>query len=158
MQKAGACRQQGGGQQVRLDVPDAEPEQATVFDHGQHLGVGGGLRLRKVAQQPEDFAASRQPAECELADHPRVDQDVAVLQQFGKLGVAGAEVVDPDRGVDEDQPGARRLEISFTPGSLPASRDSRRALSRSILRSAQWCGRGPATPPEAGIVSMGQPM
>ena len=94
--EAGTCCQQGRGQEVRIDVPDAEPEQLLVLDQAQHLGVGCVLRVREVAEQAHDLAATRQVAESELADHPRVGQHLAVLQQRGKLPVADPEVVDPD--------------------------------------------------------------
>lgn len=61
-------------------------------------------------------------AECELANHPRVDQHMTVLQKRGEFWVADLQMIDPDRGVDQDHAGAVcRLGIAFTSGSLPAS-------------------------------------
>jgi hypothetical protein len=47
---------------------------------------------------------------------------VPVLQEGAKLWVADAQVVDPNRGVDEDHRGVVcRLGTASSVGSLPAS-------------------------------------
>jgi hypothetical protein len=51
----------------------------------------------------------------------------------GQYGIAGPQMVDPNRGIDQDHPGiGRRRAGACSPGSLPPKRASRRALSRSI--------------------------
>ena len=62
--------QQGSGQQVGIDVADAETGQPMVLDHDQYVDILCGLCLREVVQQTEDFPAVRQSAEREFADHP----------------------------------------------------------------------------------------
>src|SRR5271170_4022532 len=81
----------------------------------------------------------RQLAECEFADHAGVGEHLPVLQAAAKLWVADPQVVDPNRGVDKDHRGVVcRLGTASSVGSLPASCDSRRALSRSISARRAW--------------------
>ena len=80
------------------------------------------MRLREVTEQPENLAAMRQLAECKFSDNSRMGQHVPVLQEGAKLWVADAQVVDPNRGVDEDHRGVVcRLGTASSVGSLPAS-------------------------------------
>src|SRR5664280_2768216 len=121
-----------------IDTTDSESKQAPGFDQGHHLGLRGDLCLWEVAQETEDVAATRELAERELADHPWVSQYLGFLEERGELRISVAEVVDPDRGVNEDHADVvRRRGIALKVGSLPASWARRRALSRSIsARSA----------------------
>jgi hypothetical protein len=60
-------------------------------------------------------------------------EDDAAAKQLGQRSIAVAEVVDPNRGVDEDHwLAARRRGIGVSAGSVPPRRARRRALSRSI--------------------------
>src|SRR5680860_1837794 len=65
-------------------------------------------------------------------------KDHAALEQPGKRRMSDSQMVDPDRGVDEDHEGSlRRLGTSTSSGALPPSFARRRALSRWIrARSA----------------------
>src|ERR1700712_2291010 len=63
---------------------------------------------------------------------------MAVLEKDSEVWVADSQMIDPDRGVDQDHAGVCRLGIAFTPGSLPASWARRRALSRSINARSAW--------------------
>jgi len=123
---------------VGVDITDSESKQVPGFDQGHHLGLCGDFCPWEVAQETENFAATRELAERELTDYPWVSQHLGFLEKRGELRISDPEVVDPDRGVDEDHADVvRRLGIALKAGSLPASWARRRALSRSIsARSA----------------------
>lgn len=131
--QAGVGGQHGGGKKVRVDIPDAKPEQMLIVDQTQYLHVCRDGCLGEVVEQSENLVAPREVAECKLASHPGVRQHVAILEEPDERWVAGAEMVDPDRRVDKDHAGVLcRRRTDFASGSLPASWASRRALSRSI--------------------------
>ena len=46
-----------GGQQVRIDVTDAEPVERLLLDKMEHLPVGGEARLRQRGKRVEDEVA-----------------------------------------------------------------------------------------------------
>jgi len=111
---------------VGIDITDSESKQALGFDQGHHLSLSGDFCLWEVAQKNEDFAATRELAERELADHPWLSQHLGFLEEHGELRISAPEVVDPDRGVDQDHADVvRRLGIALKAGSLPASRARR---------------------------------
>jgi hypothetical protein len=93
--------------------------QLAVVDQGEHLLVRRGFGLGEPVEQPKDLAALRKVAQREFTGHPGVGKHVAVLEQRDKVGVAGAQVVDPDRRVDENQLPARPVtEVAYS--MLPA--------------------------------------
>jgi hypothetical protein len=60
-------------------------------------------------------------------------EDLAAVEQAGKVCVVVAQVIDPHRGVDQDQCSAdRRRGTDVSSGSVSPRRARRRALSRSI--------------------------
>ena len=60
-------------------------------------------------------------------------QNATGLEQTCEGLVANPQMIDPNRGIDEDQAGSGRRRGAFArSGSLPPMRASRRALSRSI--------------------------
>lgn len=89
----------------------------------------------------------------DLAGHPRVAEDVALLEQSREDSEVGAEMVDPERGVDHDHCTSGGASRAWPrPGSLPPRRTRRGALSRSINAlsasriSAAW-GKCRSLPP-----------
>ena len=72
--------EQGGGQQLGIDVPDSRAVQRMRRDQVEDLVVGGKQGLRLVAQQVEDLVAIGQGAEREFSGHPGVDQHLALLE------------------------------------------------------------------------------
>ncbi len=68
-----------------------------------------------------------------FANYEGMDQDLFCIEQLDKSFVAGAQMTDPHRGVDQNHFRAARLRRGATrPGSLPPSRANRRAASLSI--------------------------
>jgi len=74
---------------VGIDIADSESEQVPGFDQGHHLGLCGNRCSWEVAQETEDFAATRELAERELADHPWVSQHLVFLEKRGELRISG---------------------------------------------------------------------
>ena len=65
-----------------------------------------GLRhsgLRQHLQQANHLGALGNAAASQLTDHERVGQHRGPIEQRDQAGVAAPKVVNPNRGVDEDQ-------------------------------------------------------
>src|SRR4029077_2850641 len=88
---------------------------------------------------------------------PGMDRNLARVQCALQFLVAGAEVVDPDRRIGEDQcfPGRRR-RMFFNPGMEPPKAAKRRALSRSMraLRASRINAVFSSTPVNSWAVRM----
>src|ERR1039458_4342207 len=112
--------------------------QRLFLDEQQDLVMLGEGGLREPAQQREDLRSMGQVAQGKLSGDPGVSQDGVVVEQIGEDGVSGAQVVDPQRGIDQDHRAwLRRLGTPFRAGSVPPSRARRLALSLSTrARSA----------------------
>jgi hypothetical protein len=62
-----------------------------------------------------------------------MSQNLTSFEEGGELPVVCAQMIDPDRRIDQDHGRAgRRRRGVFNLGSVPPSRANRRALSRSI--------------------------
>jgi hypothetical protein len=101
----------------------------------RHLGSG------HLPEKAEDLRASLQPAERQLTEDERVDENEPVAQKRLQPRVASAQMVDPDRRIDQDQRGALRVRRARRRGarrkafSEPPRAARRRALSRAISAS-----------------------
>lgn len=68
----------------------------------------------------------------DFTDNERMNKNVTSLKDFGEYAAASAKMVDPYRRIDENHLGLNlRRGGAFNPGSVPPSRASRRAASRS---------------------------
>jgi hypothetical protein len=95
--------------------------------------VRGNGCPRQVTQRAENQPPLPQIAERQFAGDERVPEDLSAIEQLSERIVAGTQMIDPNRGVDQDHLGfGRRCGIGFISASLPPRRASRRALSRSI--------------------------
>lgn len=86
---------------MRIDVSDAEAEQRVVLDELQDFPLRGDNGLGQIAQVTEDDIAQPQIAKGQLADHKRVRENASPLKQMGKRVILGAQMIDPDRCVDQ---------------------------------------------------------
>jgi len=87
---------------VGVDEPYATAVKVLIVDEGQDLVMLGLPRPRQGMKQFEDCVPPGEGTAGEFADHKRMADDVARLQEHGQLAVAPAQVVDPDGCVDED--------------------------------------------------------
>jgi hypothetical protein len=121
----------GAREQLRVDVADADAdaEQLVVLDEGEQLGGSRHDGLRELFDEPEHACAIAQPPQRELAGHPRMRHRPPLLEHRDKRGVTVAEVIDPDRRVDQDHAAAeRRRGAAVNSGWVPPRRARRRAL------------------------------
>src|ERR1700680_1520556 len=116
-----------------IDIADAAPEQRFAIDEMHHLLVRSDGRLRQFVHGAKDDIGLPQIAEGELAQNIRMPENLAAVEQPTQRVIAGPQMVDPDRSVDQDHLARnRRRGAAARSGSLPPSRARRRALSRSI--------------------------
>lgn len=57
-----------------------------------------------------------------FADDERVTYDHAGIEQRDEFGIAAAQVIDPDRGIDQDHAPPRRLRIGSERRLFPTNR------------------------------------
>ena len=117
---------------MRIQVADAGPEQFFAADEVQNLVVTGDKRLGQLAQITQYGVALAEISQGQLTNDEWMRQHLPVVEQSRQKRVATSQVVDPNRRVDENHAGAVcRRGTGEIPGSLPPSRASRRAVSRS---------------------------
>src|SRR5258706_6537309 len=116
-----------------IDIADTQAEQLLPIDIGKRLSIAGDHCLRQILQGIQDHITLTQAAHRQFANNERVGQHAPTVQQAGKLCAVAAQMIDPYRTVDQDHAGsARRRGAAVAFGSVPPSKASRRALSRSI--------------------------
>jgi hypothetical protein len=118
---------------VGIDEADSAPNERLVLDEEKYLLLGGEWRLGQSLQQVQYFISLAKISARQLTDHKRVSQDPTGVQQGNEALIAGTQMIDPDRGIDQDHAEPGRLRgTGFNCPSLPPRRARRRALSRSI--------------------------
>jgi hypothetical protein len=73
-----------------------------------------------MVQVAQHLGALGDAAQRDLADHVRMRQHFAAIEQRDQLRIDGAEMVDPDRSIDQDHASARpatrrRLRVWIAP-------------------------------------------
>jgi hypothetical protein len=130
------CRARGQPdrrEQMDIDAADPAPKQTVVADEVQNLVIGSDAGLWQIQHGIQDDVALTEIAERELAKNKGVRQHLSGLEELDKRLAPGAEMVYPNRGIDQNHGGLdRRRGGAFNPRSLPPSLANRRALSRSI--------------------------
>jgi hypothetical protein len=96
-------RQLRGGEQMDIDVPSPPPEQGVAIDKMQNFRACGHDGLRQIRQGGQYGLARAQVAKSELSDNEGVRKNHPPIEQGDEPVVACAQMVDPDRGVDEDR-------------------------------------------------------
>src|SRR3972149_7798162 len=118
---------------MSIDITDTPAHQAVPFDEEQYLVIGGDRNSRKILQQGQNRFAVLQIATGEFADDKRMRQRPAGVQQFHQRRLTGAQVVNPNRTINQDHAGSdRRRGTGRNPGSVPPNFANRPALSLSI--------------------------
>ncbi len=117
---------------MNVDVAYAFAMQGMAFDEVQDLVAVCDDGRRQILQQFEDRAAFAQVSTSYLADHERMHHDGRTLQQVYQARIATAQVVNPDRRVDQDQADVpdRLRGAAFSAACVPPKRARRLALSR----------------------------
>jgi hypothetical protein len=119
---------------VDIDIADPLAMQGLDSDELQHLFGTGRHSGWQVLKQFENRIAVAKTAASDLSQHERVHQDLCSLKQRDQPCVASPQVIDPHRGVDQDQAGfpVRLRGAALREGWVPPSRARRLALSRSM--------------------------
>src|SRR5262245_61046870 len=116
-----------------IDISNTSAKQCMQVDELQHLAIVGDHGLRQFRKGADYQIALTDGTEGQLAGHKRMHEHLAATEQARKKTIAAAQMIDPDRRVDQNHAGSsRRLGGALNSGSLPPRRASRRALSRSI--------------------------
>ena len=99
----------------------------------------GGLGLRKCSEQIKNLSPVCHLAAGELADDKGMPEDVSAFKKFHEARDACPEMIDPNRGIDEnhgDQAAGRLRGMGRSFFSVPPNLASRRLLSREIRASS----------------------
>lgn len=115
-----------------IDVPDSPTHQLVDIDVPNSLVIRCHRGVGEAPEESEDFAPVAHPPAGQLSHDEWVRKNQAAFQGTRELGVASSEVIHPDGRVDQNHFTAdRRRGGTANSGSLPPSRASRRADSRS---------------------------
>lgn len=116
-------------QEMRVDPPNPGSRQGGRLKELEHLVVvrDGGERER--SQQRQHLCTVAQVSAGKLTDHEWVGPDLSVVEFGGKGRVPAAEVLDPNRGVDQHW--QRRLP--------PLSRSAPGGATQVVLAPAKRC-------------------
>jgi hypothetical protein len=118
---------------VRIDVTNAAPKKNLSFDKIKDFRIGGDIHRWQKPHRSEDIVALPEIAKCHFTYNERVHQDLSAIEKLRQFSLTSAQVIDPNRCVDQNHLDAgRRRGTAFSFGSVPASLANRRALSRSI--------------------------
>ena len=118
---------------MSIYIANAESEQFVPFNELQDLTIRDGPCLGHLLQLGQHGVALPKVAKRKLSNNKRVDQDSTIFEETNKRLVTHAEVIYPDRRIDQDHAGSgRRRGATFNSGSVPPNSASRRALSRAI--------------------------
>src|SRR5216683_3079173 len=118
---------------MSIDVADPDPEQGVLVDEMSDFLIRRDFGLRQVRQGIQNEIALPQPSQGQLTRHERMSKNLTSFEEGGELPVACAQMIDPDRRIDQDHGRVgRRRGGTFNLDSVPPRRANRRALSRSI--------------------------
>lgn len=118
---------------MSVDIAYAKTEQSFICDEMKHFLVMRDFSLRQLLQAIQDNLSLTQTSQRQFASNKWMGENAPLLEEIGQGCIAFAQRVDPDGCIDENHAGSVcRRRTGFRSGSLPPSRASRRALSRSI--------------------------
>jgi hypothetical protein len=128
-----SCRKPNRSEQMDIDVADAAAVQGMVIYEFEDFHVSGNADLWQVRQVIQNLSVLTEMTQCELPNNEGMRQHHFGIQEGGKRLIAGAQMVYPNRRIDQNHAGlGRRRGGRRNLSSLPPSFASRRALSRSI--------------------------
>jgi hypothetical protein len=103
---------------VGVDVAEAASEQGFAIYEAEDLGVRRQFGARQVRKCAENNFALANLAKREFANDKGVHQHPTCVEQLREPAAASAQMIDPDRGIDEDHarrpPPGRRLDLRLT--------------------------------------------
>ena len=90
---------------MRIGIADPNPEQCVPADEMPGFHICRHHGLGQIFQQFQNRLALTQIAERQFADHERMGEHLAPVQQSRQPWVTRTQVVDPNRTVDKDHLG-----------------------------------------------------
>jgi len=122
---------------VGVNPPEATSVQPLGLDKMEDLIVFRDSGLWKVRQEIEDLLPVPEATTRQLPDHKRMAEHFPVMEERLQAGVARAEVLDPNGGINENHAALteRRRRTGRRPFSVPLRSARRRALSLATRAS-----------------------
>ncbi len=125
---------------MNIDPSDAAAHQRVRFNERQCLFVVYWRRLGKAPEKPENLRPALQRAARKLAEDERMTEHALLQQKAGEMLIDSSEMVDPDRRVNENHAGLRRIDgrrrgTARAVLSEPPNEARRFALSRATRAS-----------------------
>src|SRR6266568_1239947 len=106
-----------------VDIPDTEPEKCVPIDEVKNFLISRAVGSRQVVQGAENELALSEMAQGKLSDHEGMRQNLSGVEEPREGFITGAQVIDPDRRIDQDHlASGRRRGIGTRSGSLPPRR------------------------------------
>ena len=131
--QARARQQVAGAEEMYVHQSNAPARKMPALDKLEYLFIVSDNGSREGGKQVENRPAMANVPERDFTQDERVGRNFGLLKSMNKGRYACAQMVHPDRSVDEDHaPCVPRRGIGAICGSLPPRRASLRALSRSI--------------------------
>jgi len=96
---------------MSVDVSDAQAGKGFVAYEAEDFVVFGRYRSGQVSQSAKDNGPLMQIAQCNFADHEGMDQHFSFAQKRHELIVRRTQMIDPDRGVNQDHDRSPRPAI-----------------------------------------------
>jgi hypothetical protein len=122
-----------------IDIAKPSSHELAVLYEEQDLFMRSGLSPGERLEKLKDFSSPCHASAGQLADDKGVDEDFSAFKKFREAGDARPEMIDPNRGIDEnhgDQAVGRLRGMGRSFFSVPPSLASRRLLSRAINASS----------------------
>lgn len=84
-----------------IDIPDAEAEKRSAIDEVEDLVIRRDGGLGQLSQSAQHEITLAQVTESKFAGHEPMTEDFPAVEQLAEHTLAGPQVVDPDRGIDQ---------------------------------------------------------
>jgi hypothetical protein len=97
-----------GVEQVRIDKADTRSGQGGMANKGEQVILVCRLRLRQGGKAADDQIAVGKRAQGQFGRYEAVLDHVTLKQDKVQLCVGRAQVINPDRAIDEDHQNLRR--------------------------------------------------
>lgn len=108
---------------MRIDISYATPAEPHDVDEVQYLSRVRARQRRQALKRIKHGPAITEIAKSNLSDDEGVRDHETRIQKIGECRVSHSQVINPDRGIDQNQTAVagRRRSATESPGSLPPS-------------------------------------
>lgn len=92
---------------MHVDPAQAPTRESLYLDEREHFFMSGRRHVGKLGQGSQNGLALGEMPAGELSNHERMGPDVAEIEKLHERRISLAQVIDPDRRVDEHLPSTR---------------------------------------------------